>query len=80
MGTIATYTPNYLCGNVTLFLVRFLQFYPKSLNNPLNMKNFSMMCFIAIAIALVASSCSHGISIEQAANGGKAKCGRNHLK
>jgi hypothetical protein len=37
--------------------------------------------FLVLLIgALVFSSCSHGISIYDAASGGKAKCGKNHLK
>lgn len=37
--------------------------------------------FLALLLgALFLSSCSHGISIYEAANGGKAKCGRTHLK
>lgn len=41
----------------------------------------SKMFFLALLLAtLFASSCSHGISIYDAANGGKAKCGKNHLK
>jgi hypothetical protein len=41
----------------------------------------SKLFFLALLLGtLVASSCSHGISIYDAANGGKAKCGKNHLK
>lgn len=41
----------------------------------------SKIFFLALLLgSLVFASCSHGISIYDAANGGKAKCGKNHLK
>lgn len=44
------------------------------------MKKYRLLLAVAVVISVMFSSCSHGISIEQAANGGKAKCGRNHLR
>jgi predicted small secreted protein len=42
-------------------------------------KTFTLIAFALVLMATVMSSCSHGITIQDAANG-KAKCGKNHLK
>jgi hypothetical protein len=43
------------------------------------MKRLPLFILAIFIIASVFSSCSHGISIQDAANG-KAKCGKNHLR
>jgi hypothetical protein len=49
--------------------------------NPLNpMRRLSLTTLALLLMALVFSSCSSGISIQDAAGGGKAKCGKNHLR
>lgn len=44
------------------------------------MKRITFILLAMMVVATVFSSCSHGISIQDAANGGKAKCGKNYLK
>lgn len=43
------------------------------------MRRLTFVFLATLIVATLLSSCSHGISIQDAANG-KAKCGRNHLR
>jgi hypothetical protein len=43
------------------------------------MRRLTLSILAMMIIATLFSSCSHGISIQDAANG-KAKCGKNHLR
>jgi hypothetical protein len=43
------------------------------------MRRLTIVILAMMIVATVFTSCSHGISIQEAANG-KAKCGRNHLR